>query len=278
MDLATILGLIVALGAIAAPRYLGVPSSDAMYAQSALYVAVGALGAALVGRRMKDLFHLPDLLRQVLWQSGEQTQAARSVVELSEVAHRAGLHSLGQEVDYIQDPFVRKGVQLIADGASPAVIREIMENEAVIRLKEPGGSARLLSSAAAAAPTVGIILSIASVASICSLAAQPAKMLAALPSALSCAIYGLVIGQLVFGPLSEKMKNNIEKQAEALERIIDGFVAIKQQESLLIIKARVWAGSSSTDSGPSSRDTGSSAPDRSIQKTHSNRGLHPSSP
>src|SRR5699024_2406060 len=51
------------------------------------------------------------------------------LISLSEKARKEGLLSLEQEIDDVEDEFIKKGILLAIDGIEPEVIHEIMDAE-----------------------------------------------------------------------------------------------------------------------------------------------------
>ena len=51
-----------------------------------------------------------------------------NILSLSKVAHNKGLFSLEEQSDSVKSPFLSKAIELIVDGISPEIIRNILEN------------------------------------------------------------------------------------------------------------------------------------------------------
>jgi flagellar motor component MotA len=52
-----------------------------------------------------------------------------TLVSFSEKARREGLLALEDDLDELNDEFLRKGIQLVVDGTDPEMVRHIMETE-----------------------------------------------------------------------------------------------------------------------------------------------------
>ena len=104
------------------------------------------------------------------------TAAARQMVGLAEKARREGLLALEDELADVDDPFTRKGVQLVVDGTDSDLVRDILES----RDRRHGGAPqpRAPSSSATAggfAPTLGIIGTVLSLVHVLENLSEPGR-------------------------------------------------------------------------------------------------------
>ena len=79
------------------------------------------------------------------------------MVEFAERARREGLLALEEVTKGVEDPFLRKGIELAVDGTDPDELREILENDVTAIRAEQGAGAKLFENMGGFAPTLGII-------------------------------------------------------------------------------------------------------------------------
>ena len=63
-----------------------------------------------------------------LWDFGEKA-IVQKLVSFSEKARREGILALEEEIQDLDDEFMRSGLRLVVDGTDGEVIRTLMENE-----------------------------------------------------------------------------------------------------------------------------------------------------
>jgi chemotaxis protein MotA len=118
MDPATLIGIVLAFVAIFAAMIIegGSPGSIFLVAPLVL-VFIGTLGAAMAGGMLKDSIALVDSLKRVLLsKSAVYDTLVDDIVKLAEKARREGLLALEDAMKDVQDPFLKKGLQLAIDG------------------------------------------------------------------------------------------------------------------------------------------------------------------
>ena len=131
MDVLTLVGFVFAIRAIVVGAILKGAGVSALVSGAAfMIVVVGTFAAILVQTPLPVLRHG---LRMFSWIIRPPRIDGRGliakIVEWSNTARKQGLLGLESAIDGEGDPFVRKALQLVVDGAEPEQIRSIMEVE-----------------------------------------------------------------------------------------------------------------------------------------------------
>ena len=118
MDILSILGIILAIGAIVGGQYLeGGHLSSIMQGTAFLIVAGGTLGAVMLQFPLNIFLKAMGSLGMVFGNVHVDMKGIiTKVVELSNVSRKQGLLALEGQMKNITDPFMAKGVQLVVDG------------------------------------------------------------------------------------------------------------------------------------------------------------------
>ncbi|MEM2143614.1 MAG: motility-associated protein, partial [Candidatus Thorarchaeota archaeon] len=114
----TIVGLILGFGAMMVSNILegGSPAS-LINLPGAVIVFGGTIGVAFVAFPPRTILGLPKTIMQIFKHKlPDPVQLISLIVELADKARRQGLLSLEEEEGKINDPFLRKGLQLVVDG------------------------------------------------------------------------------------------------------------------------------------------------------------------
>ena len=97
---------------------------------AALIVLGGTLGVTMASTSMEQFKAVPALYKKAFSTPPPDYKAELDrIVGFAEKARREGLLALDAEVAEIEDPFMRKGMQLVVDGTDPEIVREILEAE-----------------------------------------------------------------------------------------------------------------------------------------------------
>src|SRR5256885_11310492 len=121
MDLATIVGVLLAFGGIFGAQVMegGNPASLLLPAPMILVVC-GTLGAAMASGVLKDATGLPkQIIRAFTAKTTTSGALVDAVVALAERARREGLLALEYAAKSVTDPFLRPGLEMAIDGTDP---------------------------------------------------------------------------------------------------------------------------------------------------------------
>src|SRR5438477_154716 len=81
---------------------------------------------AVVG--MKRFMLIPKLyMKAIMSEQPDLGERVKTLVSFAERARKDGLLALEEEIEQIEEPFMRKGMQLVVDGTDPELLREILD-------------------------------------------------------------------------------------------------------------------------------------------------------
>ncbi len=241
MDFLSIVGLLVAIGSIVVGQLLeGGNIASILQPTAFLIVIGGTLGAAMLQYPLPVFLRSIRMLPWVLRPPPSDPQGAiRSILQYSDIARRNGLLALEGLIDDIDDAFLRRGLQLLVDGADPAKIRSTMEHEIQSVEHHDSQAAKVLESAGGYAPTVGILGAVLGLIHVMENLADPSKLGAGIAVAFVATIYGVGSANLFFLPVANKMKSIVHERAKLQELVVDGLVAIAEGENPRMIEGRL---------------------------------------
>ncbi len=158
-DLATIGGLILAIGGILGGLVMeGGKVKDVAQVTAAIIVLAGTIGAVMVTTPMGTLIGAVKKLGLVFFAPEESPAAIiEEIIGYAAKARKSGIVSLENDANAIQDPFLRKALNLAVDGTDLDVIRKTMELQISLDEHHAEAEAKVFESAGGYAPTIGII-------------------------------------------------------------------------------------------------------------------------
>jgi chemotaxis protein MotA len=149
------------------------------------------------------------------------------VVALAEKARREGLLALEDSLKEIPDPFLVKGVTMAIDGTDPEDLREILEAEVHAKRLEDKQSAKFFGDAGAYAPTIGIIGTVMGLVHVLENLATPEELGHLIAAAFVATLWGVLSANVVWLPLSSRLKRLGELERTRMEVTIEGVAAIQ---------------------------------------------------
>lgn len=252
MDFISILGLIVGLAAIVGGQVLeGGHVKSLLQPTAFLIVAGGTLGAVMVQTPFAKFRRGIGMIAWIF--SPPKVDQLRVIEELkhwSNISRREGLLALESYVEQLKDPFAKKGLQMLVDGADPQNLRAVLETDIGTYEEELRQSAKIWESAGGYLPTVGIIGAVMGLIHVMENLSDPSKLGSGIAVAFVATIYGVGLANLVCLPFAGKLKSLIAQQVQMREMLVDGLASIAVGENPTILEGRLQS-YVSLDSRPS---------------------------
>jgi len=233
MDILSILGVIFGFLAIVGGNFLEGGDTSALINFPALIIVFGGtLGATFLHFPPKIIFHsLKVLLLIVRPRKHLLNEQIEKVGMWSALARKEGLLGLEVVVDREQDKFAKKGLQLLVDGNEPEVIRDCLEVELNTIEHNEIQAAKVYEAMGGYSPTIGIIGAVVGLIQVMQNLADPDLLGAGIATAFVATIYGVGFANLLFLPISNKLKLEAYDLVQAKEMMLEGITAIAEGEN-----------------------------------------------
>ena len=233
MDLLSIIGLIVGIGAILGGQFLeGGHAASLMNGPAILIVMGGTIGAVMLQSPMATFMHSIQMMFWVVFPPRLGTdEMIGKIMEWSNIARKEGLLGLETLAEQEPDPFARKGLQLLVDGSEPEAIRNILEVELGTKEHQDTQGAKVFEGMGGYSPTIGIIGAVMGLIHVMQNLADPSKLGSGIATAFVATIYGVGLANLFLLPMSAKLKTQSENISKFREMVIEGIVGIAEGDN-----------------------------------------------
>lgn len=241
MDIATIGGLVLALGAIVAAVIMDGGHLSALWSTSAFILIIGGtIGVTLMSYSLKDFLALPGILMSgIFTPKNDPQKLVGQLVAMAEKARKEGLLALQDDVQKLDNPLLARGVTLIVDGTDPEVVKNTLETQVKLHEAHAMGRAGILDAAGGYAPTVGIIGTVMGLVHVLGNLSDAEKLGPAIAIAFLATFYGIATANLFWLPLGAKVKANIHTESLIGEMIIHGVVSLQTGEAPRAMKEKL---------------------------------------
>ena len=241
MDRVSVLGLILAIGAILAGQVIEGGHLASLVQPAAFLIVVGGTAGAVLLQSPVHIF--VDGLKMLKWVffpplPGHE-RIIGMIVEWSATARRDGLLTLENRIDALDDPFMRHGLQLLVDGIEPEALREALEIETDVWATRLRQCARIWESAGGYSPTIGILGAVLGLIHVMENLSDPTRLGSGIAVAFVATIYGVGLANLVLLPVFKKLMSRIGALASCREMYIDGLIGIANGDNPRIIENRM---------------------------------------
>ncbi|MCL2759833.1 MAG: MotA/TolQ/ExbB proton channel family protein [Treponema sp.] len=246
MDLATVVGIIGAFGMLVFTavntaggmigfiRLLNLPSFALVIVGSYFAVMVAnswgtALGAFSI---IKRTFSIPSFNEQAIIQK---------LVAFSEKARREGLLALEDELEDLEDEFMKKGLRLVVDGTDQTIIRDLMELELTQMQSRHMVNINMLNGWAALAPGFGMMGTVIGLVNMLSNLDDKASIGPNMAMALITTLYGSIVANTTVMPWAKKLQGQDTYETSVKEMIIEGVLSIQAGDNTRILAMKLLA-------------------------------------
>jgi chemotaxis protein MotA len=242
MDIATFLGIVSAFGLVILAVFMGGGLSLFVNVPSLLIVVGGTLGATMINYPLKDVLRAVGVSKNVFFVKKLQIEEiTQQFVALCNKARKEGILSLESDIQDVEDPFMRKGLQLSVDGLEPQMIQTILDTEVESLEERHQLGAEIFSTMGTYAPALGMIGTLIGLVQMLQSMDNPSAIGPAMAVALLTTFYGSILANLVCLPMAGKLRSRSKEESLAKEMIISGVMGLTRGENPRIIEQKMMA-------------------------------------
>ncbi len=241
MDVISIVGLIIGMAAILGGQWLeGGHLSSLVQPTAFVIVMGGTFGAVMLQSPFATFMQGMAMARWVFTPPAlGQRELIDRIMEWSHTARREGLLALEGYLAELNDPFLRKGLQLLVDGAEPDRVREVLEVEIAAQEDQMKLAAKVWESAGGYAPTIGILGAVMGLIHVMENLSDPSKLGAGIAVAFVATIYGVGSANLIFLPIAKKLLAHVARLTLMRDMYVDGLIGVASGDNPRIIESRL---------------------------------------
>jgi chemotaxis protein MotA len=247
VDIATVVGLSLAWVGMLGGAWLEHVPFGLIFSLSAFFiVGLGSGGATIMSFSWDNVKEfIPITKKAFKKQELDPGAIVTQLVGFATKARREGLLGLEEEAEAITDPFLKKGLQLVVDGTDIEMIRNIMETDIAFLESRHKVGESIFATFGGFTPTLGIIGTVLGLVHALGAfgegGADAATLVASIATAFVATLYGISFANLIFLPLSFKLKQNSQQEVLLREVMLEGILAISAGDNPRIVEEKLKA-------------------------------------
>lgn len=232
-DLATILGLIFAIGLIIGAIALGSSNANFFNIPSVMIVLLGTAAATAVSYSAAELKQAGSIITHSIVQKKWNPAAlASNLVSLSVVAKKKGVLALtNYSAELRKNPFLDKSFQMVVDGFNSEDIEFLLTQELEAEIERHKRSASITRRASEVAPAMGLIGTLVGLVQMLADLENPETIGPAMAVALLTTFYGAILGTIIMAPLAVKLEKRSSDEALMKNMVKIAAISIARQEN-----------------------------------------------
>jgi chemotaxis protein MotA len=229
MDIGTLVGIIAGLGlvltAILTNSGLGLFWNPA----AAMIVVGGTFAATLVAFPLKDLLKVMGLFMKVFFvQKSDQHKLIETMVEVSHIARKGGVLAIEGKIKEINSSFLRKGLQLTVDGKDEMTVVSLLKREIGQIQKSHKEGWEIFNEMGKFAPAFGMIGTLIGLIQLLADMNNVASLGPKMAVALVTTFYGAALANMVFIPMTVKLKRRSATETLEMNLALEGITYIRK--------------------------------------------------
>lgn len=230
MEITSIIGPILGLGAILGGQVLeGGHISSILQLTAALIVFGGTFGASILSFNLSDLKIAGVYFLTIFSTPKEHPQDYVGIlVNFSGIARKEGILALQDRTTEVKNKFLKDAIDYTVDGYEPKAVLDIMERDIETMEEEMMVAAKVFESLGGYAPTIGILGAVLGLIHVMEVMANPAAIGEGIAVAFVATVYGVGSANLIFLPISSKIKRKAKGEVLLKELILKGVMCIQE--------------------------------------------------
>lgn len=243
MKFGTGIGIVIAcLGIAMGATMEGANVAVVINVPAILIVLVGTLGATIAACGLPAHIKVPQLYKKALMPDDlDLVGRVNELVAFADQARRDGLLALDEAVKGIEDPFTRKGIQLVVDGTDPDLVAAVLDAENEAMRKRHADGRNPFMQAGALAPTMGIVGTVFGLVNVMNNLNQPSTLGPLIAAAFIATLIGVGSANVVFLPMANRLKELSGAEMHFREMTLEGILAIQAGDNPRVVAEKLMA-------------------------------------
>ncbi|TXL60554.1 flagellar motor protein MotP [Cerasibacillus terrae] len=209
---------------------------------SILIVFGGMLASLLISFNKEQIKMTGKVMQEAFHQNDQRLPNLIALfVHLSERARREGILALENELENVDDPFIKKGIHLAVDGIEPEMINDIMNAEITAMEERQYRGRQIIEKCAEYAPSWGMIGTLVGLVLMLTTLEDPESLGPSMAVALLTTLYGTILANLVFIPMANKLETKTEEDIFLKQIIIEGVIGVQSGQNPRILEEKLSA-------------------------------------
>jgi chemotaxis protein MotA len=228
--MSTPVGILLAFGAIVGSMIMegGKPAALITHPAPLVLVIFGTLGATMAGVQMKDVgASFKAAMKAMKGNKTDVTATVEELVGFADTARREGLLALEEKVKAVEDPFLRRGLELVIDGSDPEAVEDTLHAELGSIRERHKVQQKFWADMGGFSPTLGIIGTVLSLLHVLENLDKPEHLGPLIGAAFLATLWGVMLANVVYLPLGNKLKRASGEEIAYKELVLQGVLSIQ---------------------------------------------------
>lgn len=240
MDKSTLIGIASGMGLMIVSMMMGVGVGPYIDVPSFLIVFGGTIAATFVNFPMSDVLGVMKVTQKVLKEQPiSPHKYIEQIVEISKKARTNGLLAIEEDLNNIEEDFMKMTLQHVVNGTEAEDLNNIMDAELSLMAERHKIGQQLYIAMGTYAPAFGMIGTLIGLIAMLQNLSDPSAIGPGMALAMITTLYGAVFANLFFLPMAGKLKQRSEQELQFKEMLLMGILSVQAEESPRVIQNKL---------------------------------------
>ncbi|ULQ59796.1 motility protein A [Brucepastera parasyntrophica] len=240
MDIASFIGVVGGLGVVFFGAFMGGSLNGLIDIPSVFITVGGSYMCLFLTYPLSYVIGIFSVMGRVFktYDYGEKTLVQR-LVAFSEKARREGILALEEEIQDLDDEFMRNGLRLVVDGTDGEIIRTLMENELSQMEARHMTWISVVNAWATLGPGFGMLGTVIGLIGMLNNLEDKSSLGPNMAVALVTTLYGSLLQNWLFVPIAGKLGYQNSLEVKSKEMVIEGVLTIQAGDNPRILAQKM---------------------------------------
>lgn len=234
MDIFLLIGVITGLLAIVVGMFVkGADVTILLNPAAAIIILVGTFAAVMNSFPKKDFLKIPKVFGALFSdkQKEDPIEIVKQIVVMAQATRKNGLLSLEQDIEKMENRFLKKGLGMVVDGIDPDYIKDVLEIEIDSLEERHRVGASVFTTAGGSAPTLGVLGAVIGLIGALGNLEDTEKLAHMIAAAFVATLYGIFFGYVIFHPFATRLKRRSSDEVKNMYIMLEGILAIQSGDN-----------------------------------------------
>jgi chemotaxis protein MotA len=239
MDLGSIIGIVLGWLFIIVSIVMGGGAGFINY-PSIMITIGGAVASTLMQYPLPKIMATMGVIRKAfLSREHDYVQLFSKLSEFAVRARRDGILALENDIEQMEDAFMRKGFQMAVDGNSTDIIRHVLEEDVNSMVARHIVGQGILKALASYAPAFGMIGTLIGLVQMLREMDDPSKIGSGMAVALITTLYGALVANCIALPIAGKLEQRTNEEVALKTMVVEGIISIQEGNSPRVVEEKL---------------------------------------
>lgn len=239
MDLGSIIGITLGWLFIIVAIVMGGGAGFINY-PSLMITIGGALASTLIHYPLPKILATLGVVRKAFM--SQEHDYIKLFGQLSDIAVRArrdGILALENDIEQMENPFMKKGFQMAVDGNSTDIIRHVLEEDINSMMARHIVGAGIFKALGSYAPAFGMIGTLIGLIQMLRNMSDPKSIGSGMAVALITTLYGALVANVIALPISGKLEQRSTEEVALKTMVLEGILSIQEGNSPRVVQEKL---------------------------------------